>query len=604
MFSEDTIRSVLPLLFGLPIAAGIAFALLARLGKSVSAKFIRGLAVAVALAHLLMVLPLIAWSSTELVSAQSPGQIIPSTREYPVFLPRCVPGDSMTDPKTGAAAETHATSWNLVSFAEPKADGPKVGAIQFFVGIDGLNVWLIALSSLMMVPVVLVSNDTIRERVPGYFAWLFLLQAGIVGVFLAFDIVLFYVCFELTLVPLFFLIGSWGTGSNRREAARKVFLYTLLGGLLTLLGIVGIVLFVQSHSPKNELTFSIPRLASLMQDILATAGDRASEYRTIQYSLFLALIAGFAVKIPIFPLHTWLPGAYSEAPIGVTVMLSALMAKMGTFGLVRLCLPLAPDATIAIGLPIVGALGAVGIIYGALCAYAQTDLKKLIAYSSVSHLGFCVLAIVAFNTEGIAGGVLHMVNHGLSTGAMFLVAGYLLRRYTSSQIFDYSGIWAKLPRLTFFMMIACLASVGLPGLNNFVSEMLMLAGVFKLERGGIAPKLMALAAGLGIFLSAWYVLTMTQRVFFGPVREPLPVEPGPVKDLTGSEMLGIVPLTVAMVLLGLFPSMVLETMKRDVNALSEISKVADRRVYGTTAPPAAPKIGPEPKIAPAPKAKD
>src|SRR5258708_2274952 len=190
---------------------------------------------------------------------------------------------------------------------------------------------------------------------------------------------------------------------------------------------------------------------------------------------------GFLVKVPVVRLHSGLPGAYSEAPIGVTVMLAALLAKMGTFGLLRICLPLAPDGTLAAGLPLLGTLASIGIIYGAFCAYAQTDFKRLVAYSSVSHLGFCALALVAFNAEGMAGGLLHMVNHGLATGAMFLLVGCLLQRYGSGRIADYGGLWAKLPVLTFFLMVICLASIGLPGLNNFVSEMLMLGGLFDLR---------------------------------------------------------------------------------------------------------------------------
>ena len=224
MFSEDTIRSLLPILLGLPVAAGLLFALLGCL--KVGAKWIRGLAVAVALMHLLLVVPVVGWSVADLTAAVSPGQILPSTREYPVLLPRCVPGETAKiDPKTGASKPTNATSWDVVSFAAPDAEKPgepKVGAIQLFLGIDGLNVWLIALTSLMMVPVVLISCDTVRERLPSYFAFLFLLQAGIVGVFLAFDIMLFYVCFELTLVPLFFLIGSWGrVPTGARPPARS-----------------------------------------------------------------------------------------------------------------------------------------------------------------------------------------------------------------------------------------------------------------------------------------------------------------------------------------------------------------------------------------------
>lgn len=326
------------------------------------------------------------------------------------------------------------------------------------------------------------------------------------GVFLAFDIILFYVCFELTLIPLFFLISSWGKGSNRREAA-QLFLFTLAGGLITLIGIIASVVVI--YQSTHELTFSIPRLAELMQIELRRSDPQKLEiWKDKQLYIFLAIAVGFAVKIPLVPLHSWLPGIYSEAPIGVTVMLSALLAKMGTFGLLRICLPLAPDGTLAAGIPMLGTLASIGIIYGALCAYYQPDFKRLVAYSSVSHLGFCTLAIVAFNAEGMAGGLLHMVNHGLSTGALFLLVGMLLQPYSSGQIADFGGLWKKLPVFTFFMMVICLASIGLPGLNNFVSEMLMLAGLFDLRNSRAAGLTLAVIAAFGILLSAWYVLTM------------------------------------------------------------------------------------------------
>jgi NADH-quinone oxidoreductase subunit M len=401
-----------------------------------------------------------------------------------------------------------------------------------------------------------------------------LLQAGLLGVFLSFDILFFYVCFELTLIPLLFLIGGWGPGPNRRDAARKLFLFTLAGGLITLIGVAGTVVWVYSRT--GHLTFSIPELADLVQTgMLQKAEANHGLWRDAQTYLFLALAVGFAVKIPLVPLHSWLPGAYSEAPMGVTVMLSALLAKMGTFGLLRICLPLCPDATLAVGMPLLGTLGVIAIVYGAMCAYAQTDLRRLVAYSSVSHLGFCVLALVAFSPAGIAGGLLHMVNHGLSTGAMFLLVGMLVRRYGTAQIADYSGVWSRLPVLTFFMMVACLASVGLPGLNNFVSEMLMLGGVLDARNPYVNPLPFTALAAFGIFLSAWYTLTMVRRVFFGPVKEP--PAPEPVTDLTGRERLTIVPVAALCLLLGVFVQPVLDVMYRDVGRLAQVADGARER---------------------------
>jgi len=295
----------------------------------------------------------------------------------------------------------------------------------------------------------------------------------------------------------------------------------------------------------------------------------------VQFYCFLAMIAGFIVKIPLVPFHSWLPGAYAESPSGVTVLLSALLAKMGTFGLVRLCMPLLPDATLDVGMPIFGALAVFGIVYGAYCAYAQTDIKRMIAYSSISHLGFCVVALLAFNPEGLAGGTLHMINHGLATGALFLVVGMMADRYGSQPMSQYSGLWNKLPLLTFFMIVLSLASVGLPGLNNFVSEMLMLGSLFDVRNTQVTTLAFAVFAGFGIFLSAWYMLTMVQRVFFGPLREP--DRTIVVTDLTTREVIAVGIPTLFCLLLGLFPQPALNIMKSDVTALSKVADEARER---------------------------
>ncbi len=560
--TPDLIRDVLPALIGLPILAALIL-------RFVDGSAARRVALGFAIGHLVFTLAIV---GSGMMAIQDDPQVhadinLRTKKSERIFAPQFVPGDPGTSGK-----HTYSTTWDVLPFSK---DNPNVHAVQFFIGLDGLNIWLVALSSLMMVPVVLVSCDTIKNREGAFYSWLFLLQAGVIGVFLSFDILLFYVCFELTLIPLLFLIGGWGPGPNRREAARKLFLFTLTGGLITLLGLAGTVLFVYDRT--GELTFSIPRLADLIQTNLRKAtGPGREVWVDAQTYLFLAMAAGFAVKIPIVPLHSWLPGAYAEAPTGVTVMLSALLAKMGLFGLVRICLPLAPDATLSVGLPLLGSLATAGIIYGALCAYAQTDFRRLVAYSSVSHLGFCALAILAFNPTSLAGGVLHMVNHGLSTGAMFLLVGMLTRRYASSQIADYSGLWTRLPALSFFMIVICLASVGLPGLNNFVSEMLMLGGLLRFVDGKLTGIAFAAFASAGIFLSAWYTLTMVRRAFFGPVKEPLPAGP-PVTDLTARERAAIIPLALLCLLLGLFPQTVLQVMERDTTRLAQVADEARGR---------------------------
>lgn len=573
MLTPEMIRVLLPALLGLPVVAALA---LRFLGGSRA----RTAALGFALLHVALTLAVVVSGMTHV--QDDPNTLASVNRMNKdaghVFTPQFVPGDPLPGGK-----HSYSTNYDLIAFHGTNDGGERVrlGAAQFFIGLDGLNIWLVALGSLMVVPVVLFSWDSVRVREGAYYSWIFLLQAGLLGVFMSFDLLLFYVCFELTLVPLLFLIGGWGPGPNRRDAARKFFLFTLAGGLFTLIGIAGLVLFVYSESGNGnqakELTFSIPRLAELVQQKLSQPGTEANQqlWHDAQLYLFLALAAGFAVKIPLVPLHTWLPGAYSEAPTGVTVMLSALLAKMGTFGLVRVCLPLCPDAAMSVGMPLVGVLAVVGILYGAFCAYAQTDLRRLIAYSSVSHLGLCVLAIVSFNAAGLAGGVLHMVNHGLSTGAMFLLAGMLIRRYGSAQIADYSGVWTRLPILTFFMLFACLASVGLPGLNNFISEMLMLGGVLDMRSPNGSSVAFTVLAALGVFLSAWYTLTMVRRIFFGPVR--LPAEAAPVTDLTGRERFAVAPLAILCLLLGLVAQPLLDVIYRDVTRLAQVGDDARAR---------------------------
>jgi NADH-quinone oxidoreductase subunit M len=570
MLTPDIIRVLLPALLGLPVVAAIAL-------RFLGGPRARSTALTFAAVHLGLTFVIVLSGMSDVQYDPTLGHGIVRTKgkaqSERVFAPQFVPGDPLPN-----GNNSYSTTYDLLPFYGPDPNVPdgraRLGAAQFFIGLDGLNIWLVALGSFLMIPVVLVSGDTVREREGTYYSWLFLLQAGLLGVFLSFDLLLFYVFFELTLVPLLFLIAGWGPGPFRRDAARTLFLFTLAGGLITLLGVAGTVIFV--HARTGELTFSIPRLADLVQAGMTRSSDGTRDlWRDTQTYLFLALAVGFAVKIPLVPLHSWLPGAYAEAPTGVTVLLSALLAKMGVFGLLRICLPICPDATLAVGMPVVGTLATIGIIYGALCAYAQTDIRRLIAYSSLSHLGFCVLAVVAFTLSGIAGGVLHMVNHALSTGAMFLLAGMLVRRYTTAQIADYGGMWTRLPALTVFMLVACLASIGVPGLNNFVSEMLMLGGVFDVRSPYAHGTTYAVLAALGIFLSAWYTLTMVRRIFFGPVKEP---QGGAgATDLSGRERWAVAPVLGLCLFLGVLPQPVLDVMYRDVARLAQVGDDARAR---------------------------
>jgi NADH-quinone oxidoreductase subunit M len=453
------------------------------------------------------------------------------------------------------------TSWNLVEFDPAR----RLGAVQFYVGIDGMNLWLIVLTAVLMVSCVLISWTAVTERVHEFHAWLLALGFALTGVFLAFDIILFYVFFELTLVPLFFLIGIWG-GPERRYAARKFFIYTLAGSVITFLGLLAVVTVVYQKTNPHVLTFSIPELVSLFNENLSAAtGEEQAFYQTLQFWVFLALLAGFAIKVPLVPVHTWLPLAHVEAPTAGSVLLAGVLLKMGTYGLLRLSLPLAPDASITLGVPLVGTLSVVAIIYGALCAKAQDDIKKLVAYSSVSHLGFCTLGLFALNSAGLTGSLLQMINHGLSTGALFLIVGMLYERYHTRQLDDLGGLGARLKALTFCAVFISLSSVGLPGLNGFVGEALVFFGMFETRM------LFAILGTAGIILGAWYLISMLRQVFFGALREPQ-VDGPEVPDIKPREVWALAPIMALCLLLGVYPQPVLDSVKPDIDVVANILK--------------------------------
>jgi NADH-quinone oxidoreductase subunit M len=469
------------------------------------------------------------------------------------------------------------TRFDLLPLGSPGASGARAPAIQFYIGLDGLNVWLVVLTAVLMVPSVLISwhSPQVQERTNEYYAWLLLLETGMIGVFLAFDIILFYVFFELTLVPLFFLIGIWG-GPERRHAARKFFIYTLTGSLLTLLGLLGVVLACYLYA-GGELTFSIPRLVELVNQRL-TIQDPAAQafWRRLEVWVFLAMMAGFAVKVPLFPLHTWLPLAHVEAPTAGSVLLAGVLLKIGSYGFLRLCLPLAPDASISVGVPLVATLAVIGIIYGAVCALVQDDIKKLVAYSSVSHLGFVMLGLFALNLTGLSGGLLQMINHGLSTGALFLLVGMLYDRYHTRQIDAYGGMGARLHLLACFWVFIALTSIGLPGLNGFVGEALVFLGMYA------ARPSFAVVGTLGILLGAWYLLRLLLRVFFGPLKEPEHEGHGLIGDMSLRELAALVPIGVLCLLLGVYPQPVLRTAEHDLTVVSQIIRAAQARAGQVT----------------------
>jgi len=446
--------------------------------------------------------------------------------------------------------------------------------IRFSFGLDGLSLWMFALTSLLMVTAVLVSWESITDRAPGFYALLLLLQTGMLGVFAARDILLFYVFFEFTLIPLFFVIGIWGY-EEKQYAAIKFFLYTLAGSVLTFLGLLAIVLLVYFGQPADsgrQLTFSI---AALKHYLAQNPIDPS-----IQMWIFLALFIGFAIKVPLFPLHTWLPLAHVQAPTAGSVLLAGVLLKIGTYGFVRFSLPMLPDATAA-AMPWILGLSAAGIVYGALVALAQSDMKRLIAYSSVSHMGFCMLGIFALNELGLEGGVLQMINHGISTGGLFAIVGMIYERYHTREIRAYGGLAKRTPILAFFMLLFTFSSIGLPGLNGFAGEFLILTGMF--QRGftntsAVGPELrvMAVVAVSGVVLGAWYMLQLVQRVFFGELKEP-PAEHGhgdhhhhePVHDLSFREIAALAPLGVFVFWIGLFPEFFLNRMSDTLDPIAQ-----------------------------------
>jgi len=454
--------------------------------------------------------------------------------------------------------------------------------IRFHLGIDGISLWLVLLTTFLL-PLTLLSTQAIgirNIRVREFTVAMLVLESGMIGAFLALDLFVFYVFWELMLIPMYFIIGIWG-GQRRLYAAIKFVIYTLVGSLLMLVAIL--YLYSQWHAVTGASSFDYTNLSHL----------------TLPYgpqlACFGAFALAFAIKVPIFPLHTWLPDAHVEAPTGGSVILAGVLLKFGTYGFIRFALPMFPLAAEACA-PLISTLAVIGIVYGALMAYVQEDAKKLVAYSSVSHLGFVVLGIMTLNAQGVQGALFQMLAHGISTGGLFLAVGLLYDRRHTRMLSDFGGLWKQTPVFAACFLVIVLASVGLPGLCGFIGEFLVLIGTFTANsswsHNGMvgyfpAPKLMGAISATAVILAAMYLLNMYQKLMFGPLDKP---ENKAVKDIRGREtwVFGIV--VVAALVLGLAPQPILARSEKSVNAF--ITGYRDRLQDARRAPEAAPHIYP------------
>jgi NADH-quinone oxidoreductase subunit M len=409
--------------------------------------------------------------------------------------------------------------------------------VNYFIGVDGISVLFVLLSTLITILCVTISWNAIKDKVKEFYVALLFIEGSMIGVFCALDFFLFYIFWEAMLIPMYLLIGVWG-GPRRVYAAIKFFLFTLVGSLLMLVGII--VLYRQAH------TFNILELM-----------NHSYPFK-LQLMLFWAFFAAFAVKVPMFPVHTWLPDAHTEAPTAGSVILAAILIKMGAYGFLRFSIPFFPDAAKAMT-PVMLGLSVVAIIYGGLICLAQTDLKRLIAYSSVSHMGFVTLGIFALNAQGVEGGILQMINHGIVTGALFLCVGVIYDRTHSREISDYGGLATPLPVYAGFFMVFTLAAIGLPATNGFIGEFLIILGGFK------ASKIVGVLAATGVIIGAAYMLWLYQNIFFMNVNEKV----AGLNDMDGREILTLLPLLVLVFWIGVYPNSFLSFMHVSVGHLLE-----------------------------------
>jgi NADH-quinone oxidoreductase subunit M len=436
---------------------------------------------------------------------------------------------------------------------------PWVGRIEitYFIGLDGLSVLMVMLTALIGF-IGVISSWNIQKMVKGYFALYLLLVTGMMGVFVALDFFLFFIFWEAMLLPMYFLIGLWG-GPRREYAAIKFFLYTFVGGILMLLTMLALYFSVAYTDPATGQSVHTFNMLHMMNPENFVEGSLLFGVDTTwRYAAWMALFINFAIKIPLFPFHTWLPDAHVEAPTPISVILAGVLLKLGAYGLLRINFGILPDATIYF-VYFMATLGMISIIYGALCAMAQDDFKKLIAYSSISHMGIVVLGIAALNTQGMVGGVLQMFNHGIITAVLFLAVGVLYDRTHKRGLYDFGGIANQMPRYTGIAVVGMFAALGLPGLNGFVSELFSFLGAFE------AYKWITIISVSGIIITAAYILWTVQRIFLGKTPEKLQ----DLKDLTPRELLAFVPLIILIILLGVYPAPAIELMNTSLSHLVE-----------------------------------
>lgn len=429
--------------------------------------------------------------------------------------------------------------------------------VDYFLGIDGISMPMVILTAIISF-IATISSWTIEKSVKGYFALFLLLDTGMMGVFVALDFFLFYIFWELMLLPMYFLIGIWG-GPRKEYAAIKFFIYTLFGSIFILLTMIGLYFSTTEVLADGSRVFTFNMLAMMNQANATPDGILSiANPNNLRFIAFIAMFVGFAIKIPMFPFHTWLPDAHVEAPTPISVILAGVLLKMGTYGILRINYPIFPEITRQL-MWWIALFGMINIIYGALVALAQKDFKKLIAYSSVSHMGYVLLGMASLTTAGINGAIFQMFNHGTITAMLFLIVGVVYDRAHTRGLYDFGGLATQMPVYTGFVTVAFFAAIGLPSMSGFVSEALVFVGSF----GVVTTRILAMISTLGILLGAGYMLWTLQRIFFGPLNEKW----NTLKDVDKRELAMFIPLSIIIIFLGVYPSAMLNIMNTSVNSL-------------------------------------